>query len=91
MEEHFPSGPESDLYSERLAALHVLLQEVTRVLAGDTHYRLPDLEYQEDPDDYPPDDWYPTVKVRDIHVFASSVTAYLDDWEVWADNLIAPP
>lgn len=91
IEEHFPSGPESDRYSERLAALRVLLDEVTGVLAGDPHYRLPDPEYEEDPDEYPPDDWYPTVKVDDIRVFASAVTGYLVDWEGWADNLIAPP
>ncbi len=52
IEEHLPSGPESDRYSERLTALRVLLEEVTGVLVGDTHYRLPDLEYEEDPDEY---------------------------------------
>jgi hypothetical protein len=91
MEEHFPSGPESDHYSKRLTALRVLLEAVTGVLAGDTHFRLPDLRHQEDPDEDPPDDWYPTVKVDDIRVFAKSVTSYLVDWEVWAKNLIAPP
>ena len=91
MDEHFPSGPDSDLYAERCNALRVLLGEVTGVLAGNTYYQLPDLNYREDPDNYPPDDWDPTVKVDNVREFASAVTGYLTDWEAWADELIPPP
>lgn len=91
MAEHFPSGPLSHLYSERLQALRVLLAQVTEVLAGDNHYRLPVLAYDEDLADQAPDDWYPTVQVDDIRTFAHVATTYVNDWETWTRNLIPPP
>jgi Restriction endonuclease len=89
--EHFPSGPMSELYPERLQAARVLLEQVTLVLAGDEDYRLPDLDYEEDPDENPPDDWYPTLKVGDIGTFAEAVTTLLADWESWSRLLVPPP
>jgi hypothetical protein len=89
-EQHFPTGPESDRFSERLAALEVLFAEVTNVLAGDRRFRLPDLEYEEDPEQMPPDDWYPTLRVRGVRAYEHAVTGYLDEWESWADRLVPP-
>jgi hypothetical protein len=89
-EEFYPTGPDSDRFSERLMALRVMFEKVTAVLAGDEIYQLPDLDY-DDEDESPPDDWYPTVTVKDIRIFAKAVTGYLSDWEGWTDALIPPP
>jgi hypothetical protein len=86
--EHFPTGPGAEHFSDRRSAVTFLVEAVDLALAGKAML-LPDLDYVEG-DEAPPDDWYPSYRVRDRVEYAAAVDALLADWEPWSNGLVPP-